>query len=432
MKLLKKIIADLLEFEARLVLKKYHPKIVGVTGNVGKTSTKEAIASVLRNIGTVRASEKSYNSEFGLPLTILDCKTGWKNPFRWLANLLEGLSLIFFPHHYPEWLVLEIGADKPGDIKKVAKWLQLNVAVITRIGEMPVHVEFFKDAEALAAEKSQIIYALTVGGDLVLNGDDSIVSDMKSMTPLKATSYGFKDGSVVRASNNHMVYETVNGLKTPMGVTFKVDYDGKSFPIHLNNFFGSKNIYSALAAIAVGVTQNINIISIIESIGKLRNPPGRLHLLPGIKNTIIVDDTYNASPTATKLALESLHEAEVDGRKIAALGDMLELGKLTVEAHEEIGRVAAKSCDILFAVGPRAKLIYDAALGAGMSEDKVKHFDDSVTAGRGLDKIVEKGDIILVKGSQRVRMEKCVEEIMAEPERKKDLLVRQDPEWMVR
>ncbi len=428
-KTLRTIIVHLLEIEARLVLKKYRPKIVGVTGNVGKTSTKVAIALVLAHTAQVRESDKSYNSEIGLPLTILGCKTGWSNPWLWFLNLFEGVSLLLFPHHYPEWLVLEIGADRPGDIKHVASWLMLDVAVITRIGEKPVHVEFFPTAEALAKEKSYMINALGPGGALVLNEDDAVVSAMREKTALRPVTFGFNEGATIRASNNRVVYQEREGVQVPDGITCKVDYNGKSFPLRLNSMFGANNVYAALAAMAVGVSLDLNLVTCIEALTHFVPPPGRLNILEGIKGSVLIDDTYNASPTAMRLALESLREVEITGRRIAVLADMLELGKLTEEAHEETGTLAAATCDLLVVVGQRAKFIADGAKAAGMSADRIMYFDDACAAGKALDPLIQKGDVVLVKGSQFMRMERCVEEIMLHPEKKAELLVRQDPEW---
>ncbi|OHB23954.1 MAG: hypothetical protein A2542_02405 [Parcubacteria group bacterium RIFOXYD2_FULL_52_8] len=211
-----------------------------------------------------------------------------------------------------------------------------------------------------------------------------------------------------------------------------MDYAGKSFPVRLNSIFGANNVYSALAALAVGVSQGINVVAITEALTKFTPPPGRLHILPGIKQSVIIDDTYNASPTAMRLALESLKAVEVSGRRIAVLADMLELGKLTVEAHEEMGALAASVCDMLVVVGQRAIFIADGAKAAGMAEDRILQFNDSREAGKMLDTMIKKGDIVLVKGSQMMRMERCVEEIMLHPEDKERLLVRQDQEWMLR
>src|SRR3989338_6438454 len=137
----------LLTAQARAVLRKYHPHIIAVTGSVGKTSTKDAIYTVLSSKFFVRKSEKSFNSDVGVPLTILGCKNAWNNPFLWAKNLLEGFALLILKNHYPKWLVLEVGADRPGDIRKLARWLKPDVVVITALPDVPVHVEFFDSPE---------------------------------------------------------------------------------------------------------------------------------------------------------------------------------------------------------------------------------------------------------------------------------------------
>src|SRR3989338_1816365 len=158
--LFKKLIVFIITLQARAVLRKYKPMIVAVTGSVGKTSTKDAIYAVLSKSARVRKSEKSFNSEIGLPLTILGAPNAWSNPFRWLANIVDGLFLIWFDAPYPEWLVLEVGADRPGDIRSLAGWLPVDIAVITRLPEVPVHVEFFDSPEAVVEEKASLIDAI--------------------------------------------------------------------------------------------------------------------------------------------------------------------------------------------------------------------------------------------------------------------------------
>ena len=139
---LKKIVAAILRVEAEFVLAKYEPKVVGVAGSVGKTSTKDALVTVLSGSHFVRGSQKSYNSEFGVPLTILDCRSAWLNPIGWLRNILEGLALIVFKNPYPEWLAVEVGADRPGDVQAVIKWLKLDAAVLTYFPAVPVQKYF--------------------------------------------------------------------------------------------------------------------------------------------------------------------------------------------------------------------------------------------------------------------------------------------------
>ena len=146
--ILKKIISSILIYQSKVILKKYKPFIISVTGSVGKTSTKDAIFSALSDNVHVRKSDKSFNSEIGVPLTILGCQNGWTDPLAWAMNILHGFELIIFKSDYPKFLVLEIGADHPGDIESISKWLVSDIVVITKIGEVPVHVEFFSSPEA--------------------------------------------------------------------------------------------------------------------------------------------------------------------------------------------------------------------------------------------------------------------------------------------
>ena len=162
----KKVVVWVLTREARAVLRKYNPKVVAVTGSVGKTSTKDAIFAVLATRYHVRKSEKSFNSEVGLPLTILGLENAWGNPLKWLQNMFDGLLLILFSAQYPEWLVLEVGADRPGDISSLRRWLRTEVVVITRLPEVPVHVEFFGSAQEVIEEKASLIDTLRPGGAL--------------------------------------------------------------------------------------------------------------------------------------------------------------------------------------------------------------------------------------------------------------------------
>jgi len=417
----KKIIVWILTMESRLVLRKYKPKIVAVTGNVGKTSTKDAIYAVLSKAYFVRKSEKSFNSDIGIPLTILGVKNGWNNPIIWAQNIIEGLALILLKNHYPRWLVLEIGADRPGDIKKVCEWLSPDISVITRIGDVPVHVEFFKSPAEVVKEKTYIVSALKSDGLLVLSDDEKNVLPMKEKTNANVITYGFNEGVQMRATNEEIVY---NSKKHPIGINFKVNYGSSILPIKVLGTTGFQHIYSILAALVVGVSEDINLVSATEWISEYDTPPGRLKILEGMKNTVILDDTYNSSPTALHAALESLREIETEGRKIAVLGDMMELGIHSTEEHKRAGKHVSEVCDLLFTVGPRAKGI--------VAKCKTERFAEAKEAGKSLMNTIKEGDVILLKGSQSVRLERVVEQIMAHPEDKKKLLVRQDKEWVGR
>src|SRR3989338_2206143 len=170
---LKKAIVLILICEARLVLSRYRPKIIAITGSMGKTAAKDAICAALSGGGLrARKSEKSFNSELGVPLTILGLENAWRNPLRWAENILRGLWLAARKTGYPAWLVLEVGADRPGDIRKIARWLRPDIAVITGVSDIPAHVEFFDSPAHVLKEKRTLADSLKLGGKLILNGDD--------------------------------------------------------------------------------------------------------------------------------------------------------------------------------------------------------------------------------------------------------------------
>ncbi|MCK5285937.1 MAG: hypothetical protein KAJ58_01775 [Candidatus Pacebacteria bacterium] len=428
--LFKIIIISILQLEARLVLKKYKPKIVAVTGSVGKTTTKDSIYGVLDSAFFVRKSEKSFNSEIGIPLTILGCENAWSNPFLWIKNIFKGLAVILFKNHYPKWLVLEVGADTPGDIEKAAKLLKPDIVVMTRFAKIPVHVEFFESPQDLINEKKKLAKYMKEDGILIFNNDDEDMVSIKIPTEAQKISFGYKEGSAIQGMNAKILYK--DGILT--GQNFRVEYSGTSAPITLNGIVGKAHTFSALAAIAVGASQNLNIAQISSVLAKkYKTQPGRMKILKGIKKTTLIDDTYNSSPVASMEALETMRllELKVGGRKIVALGDMLELGRFSSEEHKKLGEMAV-CCDVLVVVGLRAKNIMEGAITGGMNKKKIYSFEKSGEAGQFLQNEIEENDVILIKGSQSIRMEKITEEIMAEPEKKKELLVRQEREWLLR
>lgn len=425
---LRHIIIIILELEAKLVLQKYKPRIIAVTGSVGKTSTKDAIFAITEQMLIARKNIKSFNSEIGIPLTILGCDNAWSNPFAWINNIFRGLILVVAREHYPKWLVLEIGARKPGDVARLSSWIIPNIAVITRFSDVPSHIEFFRSAEELFEEKANIVKSLKPTGVLVLNADDERVLSLRNKTKAKSITFGLSKEAMFRASNVQIVYKD----DFPVGTTFKFEYQDNTFPVVMYSVLGIQAVYSALAALTVGISLKINTVDMIELLGEHKSPPGRMRVIQGIKDTMIIDDTYNSSPVAAHAALDVLSIVKTKGKKIAVLGDMLELGKFTIEEHKKLGVLAGKQTEILFAVGLRAKYIVEGALESGMSEKKILEFTDARTAGKYLEGMIERGDIILVKGSQSMRMERVVEEIMAHPEDASKLLVRQEEEWKKR
>lgn len=418
--LFKKIVAAILRFEARLILARFKPKIIAVSGTVGKTSAKEAIAAVLETKFKIRKSEKSYNSEIGVPLTVIGAKTGWGSFKQWLSVVLRGLKVFLFSNDYPQFLILEMGVDRPKDMEKMVSWVKPSVAVITAVGTIPVHVQYFSEPEELISEKRKLVECLSDNNWAVLNTDDKAVSSFRKNTPAQIITYGFSESADLAASNYKMDND---------GIVFKVSYRGNIVPVKLAQFYGRHNVYTALAAIGAGLACGINLVKTVEAVSKIKPLPGRLNLLEGISGSLIFDDSYNSSPLAAEAAIEVLSEYPAK-RRIAVLGDMKELGEFSTSEHERIGEMLrAKNVWLLFTVGQEAKFIAEGARRSGFDAFKIFEFSDSLEAGEAVKNIIQEGDLILVKGSQSARMEKVVEQIMAHPENKENLLVRQEAEW---
>ncbi len=424
-----KILAFILKKEAKLIILKYKPTIVGVTGSVGKTSTKTAVASVLKGERNVRTASKNFNNEFGLPVTIIGDFDDVEGGSFWIKVLLRGVSqLIMKKTDYPEILVLEYGIDRPGDMDYLLDVARPDVGIITAIGEVPVHVEFFEGPHGVVKEKSKLIARLPSTGFAILNSDDSNFPFLREQTRGHVITYGFGENADVRITNFSTPVDAENGESS---VSFKINYGGSVVPVKMQNIVGKSAAYAGAAAAASGLIFGMNLSKIAETLDKYQNPSGRERVIKGMENTTIIDDSYNASPKAMEEALGTLRVIKAK-RKIAVLGDMLELGKYTKEAHEKIGDLVPKSADVLVTVGSRAEFISEEAVRKGMPPKSVFHFDNIGDAVRELKNFVKKGDLILVKGSQSVRMEKITKELMAEPLKAKDLLVRQSDVWLAK
>ena len=424
----KKTITLTLTLIAKGILARHNPRVIAITGSVGKTSTKDAIYTVLKPQGSVRRSEKSFNSELGVPLSIIGEASGWNNPFAWLYVIASGIWQIIEPKgRYPKTLVLEVGADRPGDISSIAKWIKPHIVVITRLPDVPVHIEFFPTVDSLIEEKLSLARGLRKNGTLILNADDPHMMAAKDKLHFKTFTYGTSPDAMFRAS--HIQLLAPGEAFHEGGLTFKMDFEGKSLPVTLPNIYSETFVSIALAALAVAQASDVNIISAIGSIASYETPPGRVRLIPGAEDTVLIDDTYNSSPAACESGLHMLRDLPFGKRKIAMIGDMLELGKHTSDAHHEIGAVAKDCADILITVGMRAKGFGEGAREAGMSDKKILEVDDAKSAAEAYAQMRKAGDIVYIKGSQGVRMENAVKALMAEPEKAAQMLVRQDAEW---
>ncbi len=398
---MKNLITKILKKLTYKVLAKQRPNIITITGSVGKTSTKEGIYYAIKGLGNVRRSLKNYNNELGVPFTVAlwNGKALGKNLFRWKLVFLRLLYFsIFKSKNYPKWLVLEIGSDKSGDLQYLMEMIPnglLKVAVLTAV--FGVHLEFFNTIEAIYQEKTVPFNYVAKDGFILVNTDNC---DIKNT---KVISYGFEKPADIMAFDFKVGESGLNfKIKTPKG----------EYEFLLKQAISAYQCYPILAGVGVALNLGIDIQTALNGLKEKLPMPGRMHLIDGINNSLIIDDTYNSSPEAAKYALSALKELLRNGRKIAVLGDMLELGPDSAKFHQEIEGLAKNlGIDIVITFG------------------KEKQFTDHKIASDYLKNLIKSDDTILIKGSQGVRMEKIVKAIMAHPDQVKDLLVRQTAEW---
>lgn len=424
---MKSFVTRILTWCSRRVLQHHKPIIIAVTGSVGKTSTKEAIATVLGSKFKVRTAKKNLNTEIGVPLTIL----GIEKPVAkvgWVSVISQALCKSYRIRTYPTHLVLEFGADRPGDIVHLCRLAPPSVGVVTAISH--VHVENYPSFEALISEKTELIRLLPPDGLAVLNADEELIEAMANQTPAEVVRFGFSEEADVDGEGYQLVRE-------PQVASVFIVHDRRTeerAEVILKQTIGIHQAYDALAAIAVGTRFGISVAEAAEALKNYVSPPGRLKPLAGVKGSLLLDDTYNAAPSSTRAALEVLKQFTPgeNGRRIAALGHMAELGSFSEQMHREIGwKVAESGVNLLVCAGEMAQDICRGALEAGMKEEQMIKVKDAEEAGRYLDHEVRAGDVVLLKGSQSARMEKATRDLLAEPYRASELLVRQEEEWQL-
>ncbi|MBO9372486.1 MAG: UDP-N-acetylmuramoyl-tripeptide--D-alanyl-D-alanine ligase [Chloroflexus sp.] len=348
----------------------FTPTVIGITGSVGKTSTKEVVAAVLSQRFRTLKSQRSFNSEVTLPATLL------------------GLTA---DHQVA---VLEMGMWAAGEIRFLASLARPQIGIVTNVG--PSHLERLGSIEAIANAKAELPESLPADGWCILNADDPRVKAMATRTAARVLTYGYADQADVR-----LLKVESYGLH---GIGLAVEYNGQQHWLR-TPLIGRHHAYTALAAIATALVLGLDW----EAIAAGLREPGeqlRLRVVRGRHGVTIIDDTYNAAPLSTIAALQVL--AETEGRRIAVLGEMLELGAASEEGHQQVGAAAATAADLLIAVGRQAQIVADAARRAGMTAEQVKICADNEAAIRLLNQLIQAGDCLLVKGSRGVQMETIV------------------------
>ena len=298
-------------------------------------------------------------------------------------------------------LVIETELQKINDFKFLVKKSSLPILVVTHIGDIPFDKDFFAGPREKTKEIIKLAKILPAQGFLILNFDDETAREIKTETIAHSLTFGFQGGADFRASD----------IKLNTGVNFKINYKGNIVPVWLEKLFGKEQIYSVLAAASCGVIFDLNLVEISQALKVYQGLPGKMRLIKGIKNSWVLDDSKSAAVFSMTEALEILGKIQGIKRKIAVLGDILGIGKYTIEAHESIGERVAKSADLLFTFGSRAKFIAQGAHTKGMTLEKIFQFDTIEEGKIRLQDEIKEGDLILIDGSKEMEMEKIVKEI---------------------
>lgn len=351
----------------------YAPIVVGITGSVGKTTTKEATAAVLTRRYRTLKNPRSYNSESTLPIVLLQLDNQY------------------------EVAVLEMGMYLPGDIAFLAQLARPSIGIVTNVGAS--HLERVGSIEAIAAAKSELIQALPADGHAILNIDDPLVARMAEQTRATPFLFGLDPAADLWADDIES-----RGLE---GISFRAHHAGESVTLKLP-LIGRHSVHTALAAASAGLLLGLGWDAIIDG---LRDSSAQLRLLavPGYNGSTLIDDTYNASPTSSFAALNLL--SELSGRHVAVLGDMLELGQIEEEAHRLVGARAAEVVQVLITMGDRARWIADEAQRAGLLPAAINSVTNTAEAASLLRTLIMPGDTILIKGSRGMAMEAIVAEL---------------------
>ncbi len=390
---------------ARDILARWHPTVIAVTGSVGKTSTKETIATILSSHFATFRSWQNYNDLLGLPLS--------------LGKLEE--------RH--EYAVLELGCDHPGEIAKLCQIARPHISLLTNIS--PTRLQYFDSVENLATELGMLFAALPPQGRAIFNGDDEMIRRFISFEQYRAGRMSVISFSPSQVQNVHVSWAgtqcTMPAVQQEQGID----------TIQLTSrLLGTHHVATMRAAYTVARQCGMRPEEIQHALTGVSPMPGRLNPLPGVHRSRLLDDTHNAAPASVLAGLATLSAlTPPTGKRIAVLGDMLGLGDYEEEAHRTIGQRIPTYADYLITRGERAAMLAEAARHAGMASSRVivtSTHEDAARAVRHLlehEASSEKEHVVLLKGSEEMRMEKVTELLMAEPVHAPEQLVRQTPGW---
>lgn len=411
----KAVLVSILGFQVRRLRARHQFKTIGVVGSIGKTSTKLAIAKVLASKFRVRFEEGNYNDLVSVPLVVFGQRMPniW-NILAWVSILIKNEIQIFFEYPF-DFVVVELGTDGPGQITQFRKYLHLDVAVMTAVAFE--HMEFFRDLNEVADEEWSVAYF----SDLLLVNKDLVSIIPENIDHSKIIFYGKNFGSNFKMENLERLAE---------GFNFNLVFEGKKL-LDLNcNFISEVSLYGAMVAAILALRFNIEPAEIKKAISTLEPFAGRMRKLLGKNGSIIIDDTYNASPEAVKIALDTLYFYP-KRKKIAILGMMNELGEISKTEHEKIGQYCNPALlSLVVTIGDHAnRFLAPKARSKGC---QVYEAGTAKKAGEFLLDKIDQETVVLVKGSQNgVFAEEAIKVLLADQEDAKKL-VRQTPYWQKR
>jgi len=403
---------------ARLVaqkLKRTRPIIIGITGSYGKTSTKEAVYEVLKKKWRVYRNPKSLNTEIGLLLAILQQPSGFRSPIKWAKVFVGALWDAFFSAQY-DFLILEYGADKPGDIAHLVSLVKPHVGIITHIAQTHQAEGQFQNIEEVFEEKGKLVACLEKSDIAILNHADPWLKKLGGRLDAKTFWFNGKDLSASNLKNTAYGFSAaIQNHQQKIHAAFAVA--------------GAYHIDVLLPALLCGTLHGVPLEEGVKALQGFRLPPGRMSIIEGKSGSTLLDSTYNASPQTVEQALTLLRDFP-GKRKIAVLGNMNELGKFSLEAHRAVGAKIGDWIDLLITVGVQAVEVADQALKNGFPKTRMKVLFEAQETAEFLLSRIKKGDVILFKGSQNnVRLERAVKILMLHPEDANKLLCRQESEW---
>lgn len=407
------LIYRVLRSYAQKVILRHKPIVIAITGSVGKTSTKEAVAQVMKDAfpNQVRATAGNLNAEIGIPLTILGYT---KVPSKFaLPFLLIPAWFRTFATSYPKYLVLEMGVEHSGDIEYFGTIVTPDIGIITAAA--PAHTANFTSVSEMQSEKTKMANIIKPDGLLIYNADDEYLAKTKLKNSI---SYSIKDKSANCWADNIKLSEE--------GMNFEVSCQNDMVEVK-SQFLGEHLIYADLVAFCVGKHFKISNEKIALSLEKRMPVKGRMNLLEGKNGVKIIDDTYNSNPSSACAALKTIGDIKyTKGQKIVILGNMNELGNYEKEGHELAGKCAKGKVDLAIFVGPNASIMAD-AYG---NREKVLTFKNRQSLEKKLDELIKPNDLVLVKASQNANyFEEIVKLLLSDKEEHYKVLVRQERHW---